>query len=84
MVISYILGQSVGPIFKDQEFGCPNMEFISGRVWVLISSSSVVPASMDDASVWKGEGIWLSVAALNRDFYVGRNPNMQCLSLKLH
>jgi len=62
----------IGPIFKGQESGCPNTEFISGRVWVVISSSSVVPANRDDASGWKGGGIWLSVAALNRDVPCGK------------
>ena len=59
MVISYILGQSLGPIFKGQESGCSNMEFILERMWVVINSSGVVPASRDDASGWNGGGIWL-------------------------
>jgi len=72
VVISYILGHSLGPIFKGQESGRPHMKFISGRVWVVISSSSMVPASRDNASGWKRGGIWLSVAALNRDVPSGK------------
>jgi hypothetical protein len=49
------------------------MEFISGRVWVVIGSGSVVPTNRDGASGWKGGGIWLSVAALNRDVPCGKN-----------
>jgi len=72
VVISYILGQFIGPIFKGKESGCPYMEFISGRVWVVVSSSSVVPANRGAASGWKGGGISLSDAALNRDAPCGK------------